>query len=201
MGLRKSLSKSFKKLRHRLTEGRRKQDGGAGSETDREVRGADAGGSEAGQRSSHLYPEVVESGPSREGDSVEEEGGRVDPATSTPSIPHGGASPTPSTLSQPLPVVISSGGIDNPPVLDRVREPAESTTRILGPIVVSEDTSNWKSAATPGSILRGVGESSGAYPPLKLVAECLCVILDNCEVRFPSTYSIRDVHSHTSERK
>jgi hypothetical protein len=165
------------------------------------VRGADAGGSEAGQRSSHLYPEVVESEPSREGDSVKEEGGRVDPATSTPSIPHGGASPTPSTLSQPLPVPVPSGGIDNPPVLDRVREPAGSTTRILDPAVASEDTSNWKSTATPGSILRGVGESSGAYPPLKLVAECLCVILDNCEVRPPPTHSTHDVHNYTSERK
>ena len=35
------------------------------------------------------------------------------------------------------------------------------------------------------SILRRVKESSGAYPPLKSVAENLCLILDNCEVWHP----------------
>jgi len=31
-------------------------------------------------------------------------------------------------------------------------------------------------------ILRGIKESPNAYPPLKSVAESLCLILDNCEV-------------------
>ena len=32
-------------------------------------------------------------------------------------------------------------------------------------------------------ILRGIKESPNAYPPLKSVAEVLCFVLDNCEVR------------------
>jgi len=35
-------------------------------------------------------------------------------------------------------------------------------------------------------ILRGVKESPNAYPPLKSVAEVLCFVLDNCEVRLSS---------------
>ena len=112
------------------------------------------------------------------------------PIQSAPSISLGaesGGTPL-STLSQPLPVAVSSRNTDNPPVLDRVQEPAKSPTHLLDSGAPSEDTSNRKSTAsvTPNLILRGVKESSGAYPPLKSVARCLCIVLDNCEVQFPS---------------
>ena len=83
---------------------------------------------------------------------------------------------------------ISSGDTDNPPILDRVREPAKLPVHVPGPGTVSEDTSDWKSttSATPNMILFGLVESSDAYPPLKFVARCLSIILDNYEVQSPS---------------
>jgi hypothetical protein len=114
------------------------------------------------------------------------------PAPSAPSISHGGESgcTTLSVLSQPLPVTVSSDNTDNPPVLDRVREPAKLSTDVLDPDAVSEDTSHRKptvSVATK-SILCGMEESSNTYPPLKPVARCLCTILDKYEVWSPSSY-------------
>jgi hypothetical protein len=109
------------------------------------------------------------------------------PALSAPSISHGGESSgtTLSALSQSLPVTVSSGNTNGPPVLDRVREPAKSPTHALDPGAASEDTSNRESTASAivKLILREVEESSNAYPPLKSVARCLGVILDNCEVQ------------------
>jgi hypothetical protein len=89
--------KGFKKLKRKFAEGGRKRDGDgrSGDETDQGGREADVKRRKAGQRNSHLYPEVedVESGPSREGNDVSgEEVGRVDPPISTPSIPHIGES-------------------------------------------------------------------------------------------------------------
>ena len=83
--------KPFKKLKHRLTRGSRKRDGGSGSENNREGRETDVEGSEASRRNSNLHPEVedaVESGPSREGndDGDGKEVEQADPPTSTPSI-------------------------------------------------------------------------------------------------------------------
>jgi len=47
-----------------------------------------------------------------------------------------------------------------------------------------ETKSNWKStaSATAKLLLRGVGDSADAFPPLKSVAGGLCFILENCEV-------------------
>jgi hypothetical protein len=112
------------------------------------------------------------------------------PVLSAPSISHGAESggTTLSTLFQPLPVAVSSRNTDNPPVLDQVQESAKSPTHLLDSSAPSQDTSDQKStaSATPNLILRGVEESSGAYPPLKSVARCLCLVLDNCEVQPPS---------------
>ena len=89
MDLRDSISKPFKKLKHRLRKGSRKQKEETGSDNNRGGRGHDTRGSEIGQ-SPHLHPQtedVAESGPSREdqdGDSGEVV--QVDPPTSTPSI-------------------------------------------------------------------------------------------------------------------
>jgi hypothetical protein len=89
MDSRNPFSKGFKKLKRKLAGGSRKQDGRSGSENDQEGREVDVGGGEASQRNSRLHLEVkdvVESGPSREGNDVgEKEVGRVDPPASTHS--------------------------------------------------------------------------------------------------------------------
>jgi hypothetical protein len=110
------------------------------------------------------------------------------PVPSVSLISHGVEpdSTTLSTLSQPLPVTVYSGDTDlNPPISDRVQEPVKLSTNVLDPGAASEDTSNRKSTASviATSILRGVEDSSDAYPPLKSIARHLCVILDNCEVQ------------------
>ena len=93
MDLRKALSKPFKKLKHRLTEGHRKRGGRFGGESDQGGRDTDGGGSEASQRNSSLrsdVEDVAKSGPSRVGDSSGVKGkkaGQVDSSTSTPAIP------------------------------------------------------------------------------------------------------------------
>ena len=98
MDLRKSLSKPFKKLKHRLTKGNRKRDGGSGREDSREGRETDVEGSEASQMSSRLHSEVgdmIESRPGREETSNDVKGKKFDRVvslTSSPSISHGGES-------------------------------------------------------------------------------------------------------------
>ena len=108
------------------------------------------------------------------------------PAPPAPSILHSAESGSAalSMLPQPLPVTVPSSTTDNPPDLDCVREPAKSSIRALNPGAISEDVSNRKStaSATASAILRGVEESSNAYPLLKSVARHLCLVLDNSEV-------------------
>ena len=67
----------------------------------------------------------------------------------------------------------------------------------------NENKSNWKStaSATAKLFLRGVGESSDAFPPLKTVALALCFILGHCEVRPHSVHSIHNAYSHPSEQR
>ena len=50
-----------------------------------------------------------------------------------------------------------------------------------------ETQQNWKPAASAETklILHRVKESPNAYPPLKSIAEGLCLTLENCEVRPP----------------
>jgi len=97
MDLRKVFLKPLKRLKSKLPDGRRKRDGGSGSERDRKGGETDDGGSEASQSNSFLHSEVdarstVESGPSQERNNVDRnEAGPVDgPPTSTPSISQGG---------------------------------------------------------------------------------------------------------------
>jgi hypothetical protein len=116
--------------------------------------------------------------------------GEVNPAgllyiSSVPSSSQGeGPGGTvPLVLSQPLPATVSSGSADALCVPDCVQQPAKPSAHPLGPGTTSEDTSNQKSTSTTAkSILHGVEESSDAYPPLKSVARCLCIILASCEV-------------------
>ena len=108
-------------------------------------------------------------------------------APSNPSISQGAESGgiTLSAFPQPLPGTVSSGNTNNYPILEYIQEAVKSSTHPLDPGAMSEEVSNQKStaSATPSVILRGVEESSNAYSPLKSVAGCLRVILDNCEVR------------------
>ena len=98
MDFQKSLSKPFKKLKHRLTKGNRKRDGGSGREDDLKGRATDVERSEASQMNSRLHSEVedvVESQPGREENSDDVKGkevGWVDSSTSPPSISHAGES-------------------------------------------------------------------------------------------------------------
>ena len=91
MDLRDSISRPFKKLKHRLTKGNRKRKDETGSDSNRGGEGDGAEESEAGQ-SSYLHPEtedVAETRPSQEekdGDSKKV--AQVDPPTSMPSISH-----------------------------------------------------------------------------------------------------------------
>jgi hypothetical protein len=95
MGIRDSVSKPFKKLKHRLAEGIHKPEEGSRSDSHLERRKTDAEESEAGQ-SSHLYPkseDVTKSGPSREdNDSEGEQPIQVNPPTSARPISHGDSS-------------------------------------------------------------------------------------------------------------
>jgi hypothetical protein len=91
MDLRKPLSRLFKKVKQKLVEVGRKQDRKSGSGNDWGERETNLEGSQASQRNSHLHLEAddVESGPSQEGNDVdEEEVSQVNPPTSTPSILH-----------------------------------------------------------------------------------------------------------------
>ena len=98
MDFRKSFSKPFKKLKHRLTEGNRRPDGRSRRDDNKEGRGTNVEGGEADRRNSGLHSEVesvVESRPDREENSNDVGGKdveRVNSSTSSPSIPHGGAS-------------------------------------------------------------------------------------------------------------
>jgi hypothetical protein len=117
------------------------------------------------------------------------------PAPPAPSILHSAESGSAllSMSPQPLPVTVPSSTTDNPPDLDCVREPAKSSIHALNPGATSEDLSNRKSttSATANAILRGVEESSNAYPLLKSVAKHLCLVLDNSEVQLPTfTFNI-----------
>ena len=89
MGIRDSISKPFKKLKHRLAGSILKRKEGSRSDSHQEGGETDVEESEAGQ-SSHLHPEtedVAKSGPSREeNDGEGEKAVEVNPPTSTPSI-------------------------------------------------------------------------------------------------------------------
>jgi hypothetical protein len=94
MDPRNPFSKGLKKLKRKLAGGGRKRVGDSRSENDREGREADIGGGEASQRNPFVQSgagDVVDNGPSREGNDVGGDGvDRVDPPTSTPSVPHSG---------------------------------------------------------------------------------------------------------------
>jgi len=66
-----------------------------------------------------------------------------------------------------------------------------------------ENKSGWKSTASASAklVLRGVRDSADAFCPLKAVAGCLCFILENCEVWFPSANATHDAHRCRSVRR
>ena len=92
MDFRKSLSKTFKKLKDKLPGDRRKRDGRSGDEDDRKGTESDVEGSGASQRNSYLHSEVdAEGAPGREGANADgKEATLVEkPPTSTSSILQG----------------------------------------------------------------------------------------------------------------
>ena len=94
MGLQKSFLKPFKRVKQKLTGGRRKVDKGSGGENDKEGGEVHIGGDEASQRNPRLHSEVedvIEIGPSRErNDFNGKRVGQADSPSSLPSISHGG---------------------------------------------------------------------------------------------------------------
>ena len=64
-----------------------------------------------------------------------------------------------------------------------------------------ENGSNWGFivSSTAKSLLRGVRDSTDAFPPLKFVAGSLCFILENYEVRSPPPSAIRKAHRCPNE--
>ena len=94
MGLQKSFLKPFKRVKQKLTGGRRKVDKGSGGENDKEGGEAHVCGGEASQRNPRLHSEVedvMEIGPSQEGNNVNgKKVGQADSPSSLPSISHGG---------------------------------------------------------------------------------------------------------------
>ena len=209
--IRKSLSKTKKKIKDRLKgKGRKPDRTGADAEGEGassassfpqpdphvivgggqnpEGREGDIEGRESSQRNPHPEAEVAaESGPSREGDDVDgKKTDRVDPPPSTALIPHSDGTWRGSI--QLLPLIVPLDNAEDPVAPDQVQEalsPDESEPS-------AADDNKWKTAsATAKMLLRGVKESADAFPPLKSVAGGLCFILENCEVRpyFPTHYS------------
>lgn len=86
------------------------------------------------------------------------------------------------------PLTVPSGNPDSSAIYHRVQEPAQPSNHVPGPCVGDEDVLNLKSNTTSEakSSLLGVKESARGFPPLKFVAGGLCLVLDSCEVRFPS---------------
>jgi hypothetical protein len=77
------------------------------------------------------------------------------------------------------------------------------STRRPNFVTADETQQDRKSTASADTklILRGVKESQNAYPLLKSVAEGLCFILDNWEVRPPPVRSICNAYGRSSERQ
>ena len=88
-----------------------------------------------------------------------------------------------------MPLIISLDSVDDSAAPDQGQEtlsPDQSEPN------ATADENKWKTAsATAKLLLRGVKESSDAFPPLKSVTGGLCFILENYEVRahFPTHYS------------
>ena len=182
-----SVSKPFKKLKHRFKEHRHKREGGSRDDN----RGAgehDAEGSQTGQ-SSLPPPEaegMAESGPSgekRDGDDKELVQG--DPPASGPSVSPSDNAKANGTWAVPLIVpllTIPSTNLVTPAIPDPGQEVPHPDKGEQN--VADEKKSDWKStaSATAKLLLRGVRDTADAFGPLKSVAGGLCFILDNCEV-------------------
>jgi len=200
--IRKSLSRTKKKIKDRLKgKGRKVDRTGAdtgeeasstssfpqpdphiivGGDQNQEGRRLDIEERGSGQRNLHPKVEVaVRSGPSQEGNDVDRKGpDRVDPPPSMPSITHSDCTWRGSI--QLLPLIVSLDNADDPAAPDQVQEalsPNQSEPNAAG-------ENKWKTAsATTKILLRGVKESADAFPPLKSVAGGLYFILENWEVR------------------
>ena len=144
-------------------------------------------GREVGGGNLHLRLGV---GPSQGGNNTDEE--RVHQVNPSPS-----ESNESTTTYWSLP---SSDNIDISAVPDPVQQALGVSEGESGP--ADADKLGWRSTASAmaKSFFRMVKESQNAYPPLKSIAECLYIVLNNCEVWSP-TYSTYNSHERYSERK
>ena len=89
--------------------------------------------------------------------------------------------------------------------LEREGNESDMDVESLGPSVApDENNTGWRSTVSASAklLLRGVRDSADAFGPLKSIAGGLCFILENCEVRFPSPFTVRNPHwSHRARRQ
>ena len=111
----------------------------------------------------------------------------------------GGERNSPGPSARPESQVVTDSDIE--------REGNESNMDVETPgpsVPPDEYKSGWKSTASAPAklLLRGVRDSADAFGPLKSVAGGLCFILENCEVRHRSSYSVLNAHwSHSARRR
>jgi len=112
---------------------------------------------------------------------------------------HGESADPSGSLPQPEPDVVAGGG----------REREGSGSNVEGESIqppgatADENKSDWKSTASASAklLLRGVRDSADAFPPLKSVAGGLYFILNNCEVRSPTSNAAHNAHRFRSVRR
>ena len=112
-------------------------------------------------------------------------------ADKTQAVGRGERDDSLGSLPQPEPhVVVGSGG-------EREGNETNAGDESVGPsATVDENRPGWKSTASASAklLLRGVRDTADAFGPLKSVAGGLCFILENYEVRYPSSYAIHNAY-------
>ena len=85
-----------------------------------------------------------------------------------------------------LPLTVLLYNVDYPTIPEQVQGALSSDQDKLN-ATAENKSGQWKSTASAMArlFLRGVKDSSDAFPPLKSVTGCLCFLLENCEVWQP----------------
>ena len=146
-------------------------------------------------------PEVISTDPSVEPSaSAEENRSNWEPTMSTMAkLPLRGA----GASADVSPTLFPPDSVDIAVVPNRVQEVIHIDKGVEPGVTAEQKKSGWKSTAlaTAKLLLRGVGNSADAFPPLKSVAGGLCFILENCEVRHPPARATRDTHRSLRGRR
>lgn len=133
-------------------------------------------GREADERNLHVRPgieDVVEGEPNQEGNDID--GGKISLVNPPPESMQ-------TTHFQPLPLIASSGNVDDSAILDHAQQVLGTNQRESGAADENKPSRKSTLSANAKSTLLRIKESSYVYPPLKSIAESLCFILDNFEV-------------------